>query len=269
MRRAAALLACVAAAGCADLSAYGRSRWADLGDALPMSVAWGWGIEACVQVTPLVNLGLGATPVVQERIGWQDRTFRGHWREFTAAFPWSLFLTDISPIPPRPAEVRQPWWREPLPLVYRWQLRRDAPSGEGEYPGGWEPKLRQWGRHPPLSRETSGALGLPESVREMSWHDLRLEQGDPQPFITLGSPARATLWEVERDGRDLPRRWDLIEVNAFAAIVGVRVGLRPVELVDFLVGLVTFDPMGDDAVEPTATPLQETPPEPAPRLPER
>ena len=257
MRRVAALLACVAAAGCADLSSYSRSRLADLGDAVPLSVGWGWGLSASLQATPLAHVGVGLSPLVDERLGWQDRTFRGHWREFSAVFPWSLFLTDISPVPPQPRALHQAWWQEPLPLVYRWQVRRDAPSGEGEYPGGWEPQLRQWGRHPPLARETSGAFGLPESVRELGWHDLRLEQGDPQPFTTLGSPVRATLWEVERDGRDLPRSWDLFEADAFAGIVGLRIGLRPVEFADFLCGLLSVDLLGDDVSDPQSTPLQD------------
>lgn len=251
-RRAATLLACLGLAGCADLSPYARSRWADLADVVPASLGLGWGVSASLQATPFAHVGLGLTPVVNWRWGWQDRSFNGGWHEFSAAFPWSPFVTDISPVPPRPRDLRQPWWSEPLPLVYRWQVRRDAPSGEGELPGGWEPQLRQWGRHPPISRETSGALGLPESARELGWHDLRLVQGDPDPFQELGSPARATLWEVSRDGRELPRPWDLLQADVMVVFLGLRVGLRPLEAVDFLAGLVDFDPSGDDYDTPRA-----------------
>lgn len=256
MRRApAAALLLLLAAGCADMPLYARSRLADLGDALPMSGAFGWGVSVSVKATPLFHLGFGLTPVVCARAGYSDRTFRGKWHEFYAVMPWSFWLTDISPVPPRPRGVRDGLLEQSPPLVYRWQIRRDAPSGEGEYPGGWEPQLRQWGRHPPLSRESQGAFFIPESRHELNWHDLRMAQGDPDPFPNLGTPDHATLWEVSRDGPPVTQAWDLFEVDVFAVFFGLRLGVRPVEFGDLLLGLVGIDFMGDDYARAEATPL--------------
>ena len=274
MRRLAAVALLVLATGCAHLPLYARNRLADLGDAVPVSGALGWGISASFEATPFVHLGLGLTPVVSARWGYGDRIFHGLWYEFEANMPWSFWLTDISPVPPRPRGTGKPWYAEPLPIVYRWQIRRDAPSGEGEYPGGWEPQLRQWGRHPPLSRESQGAFGLPESRHELAWHDLRFEQGDPTPLPKLGSPSAATLWEVSRDGPPSPQAWDLFEIDLFALIGGLRFGFRPVEFGDLLLGLVGVDYMDDDFEVPEATPLAEplepavvpAQPEPAPEV---
>lgn len=263
MKRApAAALLLLVTAGCSHMPIYVRSRLADLGDAVPVSGALGWGISASVKATPLLHVGLGLSPVVCVRYGYMDRTFRGKWYEFSACMPWSFWLTDISPVPPRPRGTERAWYAEPLPLVYRWQIRREAPSGEGEYPGGWEPQLRQWGRHPPLSRESCGALLVPESRNELGWHDLRYAQGDPEPLPTLSSPGHATLWEVSRDGPSVPQAWDLFEADLFLGFVGLRVGLRPVELGDFILGIFGVDFMSDDYETAEATPLAE-PAEPA------
>jgi len=270
MRRwpaAAALL--LLATGCSNLSPYAKSRLADLADAVPMSIALGWGLSVDVQATPLLHVGLGLSPVVSQRAGYEDRVIHGRWNEFVACMPWSFWLTDISPVPPRPAaaEGLDAWV---LPLVYRWQVRRDATLGEGQLPGGWEPQLREWGRHPPLSRETTGAFILPEIRRELNWHDLRLAQGDPEPLSAVGSPTRATLWEVSRDGPRVAPPWDLFQVDVFAVFLGLRLGFRPFEFVDFLAGLATVDLSGDDypkawAAEPQ--PAEPQPAEPAPAEP--
>ncbi len=265
MRRlpAAAALLLLLATGC-SLPPYARSRLADLGDAIPISVALGWGISADFQATPLLHVGLGLTPVVSRRVGYEDRTFHGRWNEFVACFPWSFWLTDVSSVPPRPRGADIGAWYGPLPLVYRWEVRRDAPWGEGELPVAWEPQLREWGRYPPLSRETTGALLIPEDRRELNWHDLHLAQGDPEPLSSVGSPTHATLWEVSRDGRELPPAWDLFQADIFLGFVGVRVGFRPWEALDFLTGFFGLDIADDDYSTPDAATPHPAPEPPAP-----
>jgi hypothetical protein len=269
---AAALL--LLAAGCTGPSPYTRSRISDLTEALPVSISWGWGISIDAQATPLLHLGLGLTPVVCERVGYEDRVFHGQWDEYYATFPWSFLVCDVSDLPPRPYGFggKNPFPGSP-PFVYRWQVRRDAPlgSGENQLPSGAQPQLRQWGRHPPLSRETTGALLIPQDRRELNWHDLRHDLGDPDLFHQMGSPARATLWEVSRDGPAVPRAWDLFQVDAFALWLGLRVGVRPWECLDFLVGIVGLDISGDDyhyADAPTPIPpppgTEHAPAEPPP-----
>jgi len=115
--------------------------------------------------------------------------------------------------------------------------------------------VRNWGRHPPRSREIGGAFLIPEWRRELRWHDLRQAQGNVDSLSAIGSPMTATLWEVSRDGPAVSRAWDLFEGDIFLAVVGLRIGLRPVEFVDFLTGLVGFDLLADDLHSASATEL--------------
>jgi hypothetical protein len=231
---------------CATASRYGRSRTMDLLDAVPISVGWGFGLSASAKATPLLHLGLGVTPVIEQRFGYEDRSFHGHWHEYQTAFPWTFWLTDFSLAPPRPPGANEGrLFGDGVPIMYRWQIDRDAPSGEGHHRSKWEPQPRQWGRHPPIGRESGGALLIPEYRRALDWRDLRTERDDDEQLYTAGAHL-ATLWEVSRDGRDLPQAWDLFEADVFVVFVGLRIGVRPVEFVDLVVGLVGLDPLGDD-----------------------
>ncbi len=282
MRLPAALAAglMLLSAGCASWPAYGRSRAADAADVLPVSLAWGYGLSASVKATPLFNLGLGLSPVVSGRFGYEDRTFYGVWHEYQTAFPWTLWLDDLGSVPPRPygANDDRPTG-DGVPIMYRWQVMKDGPGGEGYSSAHWEPVLRRWGRSPPVARESGGAFVVPEYRRAINWRDLRLEQGDEEPLNKLGTPEVATLWEATRDGPDLPRAWDLFEADLFLGIVGLRIGVRPLEFGDFLAGIVGFDPAGDDIEEttfneprdvplPAAKQPPAPPPAPAPLAPE-
>jgi len=254
MARLAALAASLMllSAGCAGWPAYGRARAADAADVIPVSVAWGYGVSASVKATPLFDLGLGLSPVVSGRYGYADRTFHGVWHEYQTPFPWTIWLDDLGGVPPRPygANDDRPLG-DGVPIMYRWQVMKDGPGGEGYDNAHWEPVLRRWGRNPPVARESGGAFLIPEYRRAINWRDLRLEQGDEEPLNELGTPELATLWEATRDGPDLPRAWDLFEVDLFAGIIGLRLGVRPLEFCDFLVGIVGFDPAGDDIDETT------------------
>lgn len=246
-----ALLLLLAASGvlpaCRQVSAYGRSRTLDLLDTVPVSVGWGWGISASVEATPCFRLGLGLSPVVSWRAGYEDRRLWGQWHEFEAAFPWTIWLTDVSKVPERPEGANEGrLFGDGLPLMYRWQLDRDAPLGEGEHRGRWEPQLRQWGRNPPYGRETGGGLVIPAFRRQLAWTDLHLQQGDDEGLRAIAAPDRATLWIVSRDGPDELRAWDRLEADLFLGIAGLRIGLRPVEGLDFLLGIFGLDFAADD-----------------------
>ena len=240
--------------GCAHVSAYGRSRGLDFLDTVPASVGWGWGISASFEATPCFVMGLGLSPVVSWRAGYEDRRLWGAWHEFEAAFPWTIWLTDISKVPPRPpdANVGRIFGDGP-PLMYRWQLDRDAPLGEGHHRGRWEPQVRQWGRQPPYGRESGGGFVIPAYRRKLAWKDLHLQQGDNEGLHAIAAPDRATLWVVSRDGPDVPQAWDLFQIDLFC-IAGVRLGFRPVEGVDFLLGIIGIDISHDD-VFPTLSNL--------------
>jgi len=232
--------------GCSP-STYLRSRGADLLDAVPVSISHGWGIAISARATPFFNLGLGITPVRSTRYGFADRTFHGVWYEYEAGMPWSFWVESLEPVPPLPPGVSL--WT--VPLLYRWQQFRDAPSGEGVRAEYYEPNSQSWGRHPPITRESIGAFILPASYRYLEFRDMRREQDPEEVLGTLASPMRATFWESFREGRPAPRPWDLVELDAFAGIVGVRVGLRPVEFLDFVLGFIPFvDVMGDDLPDP-------------------
>ncbi|HZM00648.1 MAG TPA: hypothetical protein VFD43_10390 [Planctomycetota bacterium] len=249
-----AVCAAVLPAGCSHVSAYGRSRGLDALDTIPMSIGWGWGISGSVQGTPCLRLGLGVSPVVSERFGYEDRRLWGKWDEYESAFPWVIWLTGTSDVPPRPpgANAGRAFGDGP-PLMYRWQIDRDAPLGEGEHAAGWEPLVRQWGRHAPYGRETGGGLIVPAFRRRLVWQDLHLQQGDNEGLHRMAAPDLATLWAASRDGPDEPQAWDLFQVDLFAGILGLRLGFRPLEGVDFVLGIVGIDLAADDVYAPRSS----------------
>lgn len=249
-----ARVACAAllllATGCSGVGWYGRARAADLQDAVPMSVAWGWGFHASAQMTPLLQMGLTAWPASARRWGYDDRVFHGTWREFNVGAPWLWIIEQGDRLPsPPPGDG---WLdRGGIPLHYRWQSFRDAPAGEGSPTTDREPELRSWGRHPPVTRESRGAVLWPALRDAVDYADLRREQSGPDALDVIGSPSRTTLWEARREGRAVPRAWDLFELDVMFWPVGGRLGLRPVEFVDFVLGVFLIDVLGDDPPLPT------------------
>ena len=241
-------------ASCAGVDTYRRSRVADLADAFPFSFGWGFGLSVSMKATNLVQLGLGPIPSRMDRWGYEDRTFYGTWREFQTGLPWAPWIEGSHVLPEWEGELS---WTRGLPLLYRWQTMRDAPAAEGQYTQEWEPELTSWGRHPPVCREERGGLLLPSRRRWVAFVDLRSEAGDPDPLDAVGSPLRATLWEARRPGGAAPRAWDLFELDANLLLVGARFGVRPGEFLDFVVGLVGLDPLGDDLPRAeVATPIE-------------
>lgn len=249
VRQAALALALVLALTLLGGCTYTRSRGADFLDFVPISVAHGWGLNASIRATPLLHLGLGASPTVSSRYGYDDRLFHGRWYEYQATFPWSIWDTSLQDLPPDPPDLS--WIQSGgLSTVYRWQAMRRAPSGEGERGNLNEPNARSWGRHPPIVREIRGAFLFPERRVLLEFDDLRLQGRDEDALLTMGAPDRATLWITERESRSTPRSWDLFEADVMVVFLGLRVGVRPLEFIDFVLGFTTLDIMGDDLPEP-------------------
>jgi len=246
---AGAALLFVVGFGPACQTRYVRSRVADLLDSVPVSVSRGWGIGISGRATPLLHLGLAATPIVSTRYGYEDRLFYGRWHEYQSSFPWVYWAESLFEMPPAPPEhgfIE----RGGLPFVYRLQVKRDAPLGEGERNYYWEPNPSSWGRHPPIVREVRGALVIPEQRHLLEYYDERLQQGDDDVLLTIGSPERATWWRTDRRGTATPRGWDLFELDGMLGVVGLRIGVRPAEFLDFVIGFTTIDIMGDDLPDP-------------------
>ncbi|GJM22171.1 MAG: hypothetical protein DHS20C15_20860 [Planctomycetota bacterium] len=235
--------------GCSSPSSYVRSRLADLADVVPMSFGVGWGLGAEAQATPLLQAGLGLTPVVANRFGYEDRIMYGSWEEYQAGFPWTWGVRSRVEVQAPPFD--DPWYADSLRLHYRWQRLRDAPGGEGQQEADWEPNTQWWSRHPPVVRESFGALAWPQRRSWIEFRDERRAGRDPDPLELPGPSERASVWTMGAERRPAPRAWDLFEADLFVLFIGVRVGLRPVEFADFLAGIVFFDPLGDDLPAPT------------------
>jgi hypothetical protein len=251
-----ALLA-LAAMACTSCS-YARSRAADFQDIFPWSIACGWGIGASLHATPLFHVGVGATPIVSHRYGYDDRIVNGVWHESETLFPYTLWSDAFAADPLAPEETGFPW--HAVPIVYRWQVFRDAVSGEAESTEKTsEPNHEMWGRHPSIVRESLGAFMAPQSRRWLDFEDLRRTQDDRDVINVLGAPSRATLWGSRRAGRPAPLAWDLFEADIFLGMLGVRLGVRPVEAVDFLLGFALIDILGDDLPEPVSNEPREMP----------
>ncbi|MEZ6187142.1 MAG: hypothetical protein R3F62_19295 [Planctomycetota bacterium] len=93
----------------------------------------------------------------------------------------------------------------------------------------------------------------------------------------VGLPLSSLLWiGALRDGQlsrvghlyanveelwfQAPTRWGELEVGAFVGVLGLRVGVSLIELVDLFAGLVGLDPLGDDrGLEPEPEALPEEP----------
>ena len=127
MRRVAVLIAAVLSLGLGGCT-YGRARTADLLDAVPISVSKGWGLGLSLRATPLLHVGLAASPIVSNRLGYEDRVIHGTWGEYQASFPWSLWAAELGDLPAAPTHTS--WVDRGGPAtVYRWQAMRDAPAG--------------------------------------------------------------------------------------------------------------------------------------------
>ena len=247
-RMVAGLLLLLGLGSCTPLGTYWRSRGADLLDAVPVSASTGWGMGLSAQATPLLGFGLGLSPIVSQRYGYADRTFHGIWNEYNLLFPWTFWVESLSELPALP-RGQDDFWSEGIPLVFRWQVMRDAPGGEGWRDHYWEPNPRSWGRHPPVVREWQGALLWPMQGGFLEFLDLRDEHGDKE-IGSLWSPEQASFWETRRIRRSTIRAWDLFEIDAMILAFGLRLGFRPGEAVDFLLGWVGLDVLGDDLPEP-------------------
>ena len=286
--RARALLAALAVAltvGCSSTpSTYLRSRAGDFLDAVPVSLSWGSGIGASMRGTSLFHVGVSAWPARSLRFGYDDRRVCGIWREYQIAFPWTVFPEDLvdvpvtgvyelpdgplAGLPAMPPEIADDLFASGIPIVYRWQSARDAEQGEDRHlRGGIMPDVLHIGRHPSYVRESTGAFLVPEVRHRVHFREVR-RLADKEPVLRAGGSEIATAWAAVRGVEQMPSDWDRFEFDVSLLLVGARVGIRPVEFVDFVVGLADFDLLGDDLPEAESFVPGDIPPMPAPPVPE-
>ncbi len=250
MRPLLGLVLALAVVGCQTTpSSYFRSRAGDALDVIPVSFGYGHGLGMSFRATSAFHVGLSAWPVRARRLGYDDRVVRGVWREYAASFPWTFYLEENGELPPVPVEVRESRWEKGVPIVYRWQSMRAAPQAEGTFSRGSIPDVLHLGRHPSYVRESIGALLIPEVRRRVDFREFRLTDA-VDPMSSSGTPDAAVAWQAERGGERIASDWDRFEADLFVGFVGLRFGLRPWQLVDFLAGWFQFDPAGDDLPAP-------------------
>lgn len=192
MKRVASVLLLTATFGCQ----YAEDRALDLYDAIPISVAAGYGASIEARLTPY--LGLGA--------GWNQA-----WRA-------GMDEQRFGPL----------WWEKergiPILRYYRYQDY----LGRCERWSGGDPIW--WGE---LKRKrASSFLIAPGMSRDGEFLFPLL------PPYYIRSP-----WEWPK--------WAFVnvlnaEVGVFAGVIGVRVAISPLQFLDFVAGLTTWDPAGDD-----------------------
>jgi hypothetical protein len=122
------------------------------------------------------------------------------------------------------------------------------------------------GRMGPFWREEVRAVPLISSLRRQYYleHSDRWPGGQPalrklderqkaSSYVFIpGQSSNGSLWPPGLSGAewDFPARspWSVLDVEVGVVLgwIGVRVGLSPGELVDFLAGIAGFDPAGDD-----------------------
>lgn len=211
------LCALVSAAGCGtNLARYGHSRALDLMDSVPVSVAGGIGLLAQVRATPLVGLGIGYANTT--RVGSDDQRFGPIWTEKERGFPIVTYyrVQTYDGREGRWAGGDPIWWSE----TYRarassWIVLPGFPR-EGDVlvpmPGPTDPPVRDlWNFEPWLPFK-------PAYHHRAHWH---------WPWFSWTNLLN-------------------VEAGIVAGPVGLRLGVSPIQLVDFVGGLFLLDFALDD-----------------------
>jgi hypothetical protein len=201
-----------AAAGVALLAplvsgcAYFEARGLDLYDSFPASVAYGYGLTLEARVTQFAGFGLGWDE--NWRYGMDDHRYGPHWWE---------------------KERGIPFWR-----YYRYQ---DYLEDETRWAGG----DRRWWPETHRLRATSLIL-FPGMSRQGEIADVQTYYTNvplyiPYPY-TLHVPWEWPQWNA----------WDVAncELGLFLAVGGIRIGVSPLQFLDFTLGLFTVDWAKDD-----------------------
>jgi hypothetical protein len=218
IHRALLLLAVTAICGCAgtNLERYGRSRALDFADSLPVSVAGGLGLLVQARVTSLAGIGLGYANTT--RYGFDDQRFGPVWSEKERGVPVLSYYR-----------------------VQHYEGREKRWSG-GD-PKWWSESYRA---------RASSLIVLPGFPRE---GDVLVPIPGP-----LDAPA-VDLWNFEpwipffnAYHHRAPWHWPgfswvnltNVEVGIVLGPVGLRLGVSPIQLVDFIGGIFLYDFALDD-----------------------
>lgn len=231
----ASLLLATSACG-TNLSHYGQSRALDLMDVIPISFAGGIGLLAQARVTPLCGIGIGYANTI--RVGSDDQRYGPLWHEKERGIP-----------------------------IFRYYRIEAYEDFEVRWPGG-DPL---WWYEDRRARAVS-YLFLPGYIRD----------GDfLTPLPSPLDPAETDLWTfrswlagwppyVIRVPWNWPpySRWNMLNVEAgvVAGPVGVRLGVCPLQVFDFVLGLFRVDLACDDV---RIFPVLWPDPDAEPSFPER
>lgn len=234
--RSLCFTALLATLGCStNIGRYGESRALDFLDIVPVSVAGGLGAMAQVRATPFVGLGLGYANVV--RLGSDEQRFGPIWTEKERGIPVIVYyrVQTYEDRKRRFSGGDPIWWDE----TYRsrgnsWIILPGFPR-DGEYlvplPGPFDPPERHlWTIDPWLPYVPPYAIRAPWHFPDWAW-------------------------------------WNFLNVEAgvVAGPVGVRVGISPIQALDFVLGIFLVDFVLDD---PRTFPILWPDPDAAPSFPD-
>lgn len=217
MRGGAPLLLALLAS-CEALGDYASARFLDLGDCVKLSAGGGIGLTVDAKATTYMSPGLGFASYLYV-VGWDSRDVHGFWLASdvvnTPRLAYEWFSEEYQETPPEAFD-------EAL-FLGRLALTSMALPAE------------RWIRHEDVVTVEYFSLfnfgDFARNQRATSFTGFLLEEGQ----------------EAREPIRDVwTRSW--FEVGATAGVVHARVGVNPLEFVDFLLGLFGLDPAGDDAV---------------------
>ncbi len=224
------LLLSLALAGCrgTNLGRYGSSRALDFMDSIPVSVGGGLGLLAEVRATPFVGLGIGYADMV--RAGIDDQRFGPLWTEKERGYPIVTYY-----------RIQAYVDRED-----RWS-GGDANWRDEEYRG----RGSSWIILPAFPRDGESFVPLPGPLDKP---ERELWNFDPWlPFTPPYVQWVAYEWPLYSWVNILN-----VEVGVDVGVVGLRVGVSPIQLLDFVGGIFLFDFARDDVREyPTLWPDPE------------
>ncbi len=211
--------------GCEAMGRYAHDRMLDLVDCAKFNVGYGIGLAADLHVTDWFAPGIGYLSYTTN-FGWDDRVIHGTWEECvvinTPAYAVEAVIGD--------AEQRSDTDYNPVAQIRRLALAGVFLANE------------RWIRNGRTRRVTVGHYSLFNFASVSRF----LRQTDPGSFF---------LREGERPNDRRRSFWDRawIEAGATVGLVQLRAGVNPLQMLDFLAGLVGLDPVGDDrrVVKPT------------------
>ena len=215
-------LAPIVGIGMLALTGCTRAIWRDFQDCGLVSVGFGAGLSAEARVVA----------AIQPSIGFQSKTFRlGHESRLISG----IWRSDEKPFPVSLGEVRARRAGIGSPVGNRWLTKladwRAALSPESFLAGE-------------AAKQVIPRLGL---LWLLSYR--RKDRQFPGHWGAGGHQSQQTLsgyWLPCVGGRQLFNRAGRVEVGATVLLLSARVGVDPIEILDFVLGSVGCDIAGDD-----------------------